>query len=772
MFSKVLGLVILTIITIFFSFSENEVFKDAKNNKSQIKNCNKLNYEEVNYIDNLDYADLNFGVIFNDERKWKKSLLSDNVNSYKNQKISEENLRIYSISKRHSGLIELRTEKLKCYFKAKLRPHGNFEDHRGGLDIPSLNINLKEGNIKGITKFLFLRPETRNYDNEIFNSVLFRKFGFLSPVTFNSNLIYNNKTYRIIFQEKIVKEFLENSDLRESFITELDERFLWFDSVDSINYSKFGVSNHKLIFKSSKNYKIAEYAISLLNDLERLNVRLDQDYTDYSTLSKILNENYFVRLNVYEALIYGLNAEHGLQKDERKFYFDPFKRNFIPIYYDGMGNLLNEKGKLSEKKINEIPKFLPSAKSGSNSALLILQNIDLKILKKDLAKMKLIISENDLEKILKKIEFNLKFLRSLDDERLYKISINKKNEIINQNSRFNEKLKRKFVYYKNDFNGYLQCEFYKKNCKNFNLSEKDKSELLRQNLSHDDVNFIFTGSTIDNLKSKNFYYQYLNEINDRKFTVLNLENNIKIFHNNKVNIEIDKNKKKIHIENFDDEKVVFFDSDLKNWEINFSRNLLYNKNKLINNTDRTDEFGLTGCLSFIDTKVYNLNLKIENMNCEDSVNFIRARGIIKKIEINNAKFDGIDADFSELIFEDINVSSSLNDCLDFSYGKYEIKKAKLTVCGDKSISAGERSLLNINNLEIFNSQIGVASKDSSKVVLDNAQIKQVNNCLSAYKKKQEFWGGYILSNNINCEEYNQFKEFDSYSKIEIRSKNL
>ena len=231
MLSKILGLVILTTISIFFGLSEKKVFNDKKNTTSQIKNCNKLNYEESNYIDNLDYADLNFRVVFNDERKWKKSLLSDNVNSYKNQKISDENLRIYSISKRHSGLIELRTEKLKCYIKAKFRPHGNFEDHRGGLDIPSLNVNLKEGNI-GITKFLLLRPETRNYDNEIFNSVLFRKFGFLSPVTFNSNLIYNNKTYRIIFQEKIAKEFLENSNLRESFITELDERFLWFDSVD------------------------------------------------------------------------------------------------------------------------------------------------------------------------------------------------------------------------------------------------------------------------------------------------------------------------------------------------------------------------------------------------------------------------------------------------------------------------------------------------------------------------------------------------------------
>ena len=702
----------------------------------------------------------------------KKSLLSDNVNSYKNQKISEENLRIYSISKRHSGLIELRTEKLKCYIKAKFRPHGNFEDHRGGLDIPSLNINLKEGNIKGITKFLLLRPETRNYNNEIFNSVLFRKFGFLSPVTFNSNLIYNNKTYRIIFQEKIVKEFLENSNLRESFITELDERFLWFDSVDSINYSKFGVSNHKLILKSNKNYKIAEYAISLLNDLERINVRLDQDYTDYSTLSKILNKNYFVGLDTFEALIYSLIAEHGLQKDERKFYFDPFKRNFIPIYYDGMGNLLNEKGNLSDKQINDIPKFLPSAKNGSTSALLILQNIDLKNLKKDLEKMKLIISENELEEILKKIEFNLNFLKSLDNERLYKISINKKKEVIDQNSLFNPKLKRKFVYYKKNFSGYLQCEFYKKNCKNFDLSEKDKSELLRQNLSHDDVNFVFTGSTLNSLKSKNFYYHFLNEIDERNFTILNLENNIKIFHNNKVNIEIDRNKKEIHIENFDDEKVVFFESDLKNWKINFSRNLLNNKDKLINNTNRTDEFGLTGCLSFIDTKIYDLNLKIENMNCEDSVNFIRTKGIVKKIEINNAKFDGIDADFSELIFENINVSSSLNDCLDFSYGKYKVKKAKLNVCGDKSISAGERSLLDVNNLEIFNSQIGVASKDSSKVIIDNANITQVNHCLTAYKKKQEFWGGYILGKNIYCEEYDQFKNVDTYSKIEITSKNL
>ena len=94
------------------------------------------------------------------------------------------------------------------------------------------------------------------------------------------------------------------------------------------------------------------------------------------------------------------------------------------------------------------------------------------------------------------------------------------------------------------------------------------------------------------------------------------------------------------------------------------------------------------------------------------------------------------------------------------------QKSKTKICGDKS------ARLDVNNLEIFNSQIGVASKDSSKVIIDNANITQVNHCLTAYKKKQEFWGGYILGKNIYCEEYDQFKNVDTYSKIEITSKNL
>ena len=46
--------------------------------------------------------------------------------------------------------------------------------------------------------------------------------------------------------------------------------------------------------------------------------------------------------------------------------------------------------------------------------------------------------------------------------------------------------------------------------------------------------------------------------------------------------------------------------------------------------------------------------------------------------------------------------------------------------------------------------MGVASKDSSKAYFDKINLNNVNLCLSAYKKKQEFSGGYINVKNFEC----------------------
>ena len=63
-----------------------------------------------------------------------------------------------------------------------------------------------------------------------------------------------------------------------------------------------------------------------------------------------------------------------------------------------------------------------------------------------------------------------------------------------------------------------------------------------------------------------------------------------------------------------------------------------------------------------------------------------------------------------------------NDCIDFSYGLYRVKKIKIEKCGDKGISVGEKSIFKINNAEINFSNIGIAVKDSSFMEINESKI--------------------------------------------------
>ena len=181
---------------------------------------------------------------------------------------------------------------------------------------------------------------------------------------------------------------------------------------------------------------------------------------------------------------------------------------------------------------------------------------------------------------------------------------------------------------------------------------------------------------------------------------------------------------------------------------------------------------MTGCLSVINAKVNNLKLTSNNANCEDSINLINTTGFIDEIIIKNSISDGLDIDFSTLKINSIEIENSNNDCADFSFGNYEIKKISLKNCGDKGISVGEKSLLKSSFASINNSNIGVASKDSSSVYVDNIRMNIVETCLAAYNKKQEFHGGLIKIKNLNCSKFSKLTSEDKMSKILVNKKEL
>ena len=86
--------------------------------------------------------------------------------------------------------------------------------------------------------------------------------------------------------------------------------------------------------------------------------------------------------------------------------------------------------------------------------------------------------------------------------------------------------------------------------------------------------------------------------------------------------------------------------------------------------------------------------------------------------------DEDDLDYSSLKLDFVDVDSAKGDCLDFSFGKYEIENGNLN-CADRSVSVGETSNLKVHKLNVLNSNIGIASKDNSRVDIDNITLRNL-----------------------------------------------
>ena len=174
------------------------------------------------------------------------------------------------------------------------------------------------------------------------------------------------------------------------------------------------------------------------------------------------------------------------------------------------------------------------------------------------------------------------------------------------------------------------------------------------------------------------------------------------------------------------------ESIIENWKINIKAKSSSDvRNNLIHS-----ETNLTGCLTFIDTRVNNINVYSKNLNCEDSINFIRTFGEIDNIEIYDSLSDGLDMDFSKININNLKILNSKNDCADFSYGTYTINRVEVKNCGDKGLSVGEKSTVKIKTFNSTYSSYGVVSKDSSKTTIADAKISNVKFCLGLIIKNQ------------------------------------
>ncbi len=122
---------------------------------------------------------------------------------------------------------------------------------------------------------------------------------------------------------------------------------------------------------------------------------------------------------------------------------------------------------------------------------------------------------------------------------------------------------------------------------------------------------------------------------------------------------------------------------------------------------------------------WSKNVSIENSSIrnnivgDDTLHLVHSTATLSNLELSNCFGDCVDLDYSNASLSKIYVKNAGNDALDFMTSVASITDSHLDRIGDKGISGGEASNIDITSVQIENAITGVAAKDDSKIKLQD-----------------------------------------------------
>ena len=135
--------------------------------------------------------------------------------------------------------------------------------------------------------------------------------------------------------------------------------------------------------------------------------------------------------------------------------------------------------------------------------------------------------------------------------------------------------------------------------------------------------------------------------------------------------------------------------------------------------------------------------------------------------------DSIDIDFGNGIIKDSSFTFVGNDAIDLSGSEVNLENLFFLNVGDKLISAGENTTVNIKKINARNSYIGIASKDGSISIVENINFINVKIPFASYQKKKSYEPGLLKVNSpLNLKNYVTRNIKDKKSDIYINGKKV
>ena len=137
----------------------------------------------------------------------------------------------------------------------------------------------------------------------------------------------------------------------------------------------------------------------------------------------------------------------------------------------------------------------------------------------------------------------------------------------------------------------------------------------------------------------------------------------------------------------------------------------------------------------------NLNITncvFKNNRCEDGLNIIRSQFTMSSTRFQDTFSDSFDGDFVAGTITDCQFYNAGNDAIDVSGSQLTLRDVLIKNPLDKAISAGEASVISGESIQVFDGEIGIVSKDLSRVLLEDVLIENTRLGFSSFQKKSEY----------------------------------
>ncbi len=172
---------------------------------------------------------------------------------------------------------------------------------------------------------------------------------------------------------------------------------------------------------------------------------------------------------------------------------------------------------------------------------------------------------------------------------------------------------------------------------------------------------------------------------------------------------------------------------------------------LVDKTGGIDRQGwvTTGGITFFQSTIVLEHTLLGNNQTEDAINVIHGVFKFHDCEFANTFADALDSDFSTGEVTNCYFHDVAGDAVDVSGTQATISGSRMERVTDKGVSVGEQSDITVNDVKMDTVGIGVASKDLSKAMVTQTEIRKARfSALAAYIKKPVYGPASIEARGV------------------------